>query len=144
MQTLPPKGGRATDPNNYPSEKTVYALRAPDAVVKKAGLLGPNVEAFAQKLFEGPLPWSSLRQGQKLISLGDKYSGERLDAACARALDYQLINVRRVQGILLKALDAESASPSSSDSGPPLSARFARDPNSFDHHVANQPVEASR
>jgi transposase len=134
VHSLQPKGGRATDPNDYPIEKTIYALRAPDAVVAKALVLGPNVGAFAQKLFEGPFPWASLRQGQKLISLGDKYTGERLDAACARALDFQLINVRRVQAILLKAIEAESPRPTAGE-GPPLPARFARDPNSFDHHA---------
>ena len=134
VHTLQPKGGRATDPNDYPAEKTTYALRAPDAVVKKATLFGPNVGEFAKKLFAGPVPWSNLRQGQKLISLGDKYTGERLDAACARALDYQLINVRRLQGILLKALDAESPRLITTE-GPPLSARFAREASAFDHHA---------
>src|SRR5205814_3015043 len=105
VHALQAKGGRATDAKDYPPEKTAYALRAPLGVIAKATLLGPNVREFAEKLFAGTVPWSNLRQGQKLISLGDKYSGERLDAACARALDYQLINVRRVQGILLKALD---------------------------------------
>jgi hypothetical protein len=134
VHPLQAKGGRATDPNDYPVEKTAYALRAPDAVVKKATLLGPNVAEFAAKLFAGPVPWSNLRQGQKLISLGDKYTGERLDAACARALDYQLINVRRVQGILLKALDQESPRPDTAQ-GPPLPARFAREASSFDHRL---------
>jgi hypothetical protein len=134
VHPLQPKGGRATDPNDYPTEKTAYALRAPDAVVAKALTLGPNVGAFAQELFAGPTPWSSLRHGYKLISLGDKYSGERLDAACARALDYQLVDVRRVQSILLKALDAECPKPAPA-AGPPLPARFVRDPTSFDHSL---------
>ena len=73
-----PRGGRATDPADYPPEKTSYALRAPDRIVRGARELGPSVETFAQKLFEGPLPWAKLRAGQKLLSLGDKYSAARL------------------------------------------------------------------
>lgn len=57
-----------TDPADYPAEKTTYALRSTDSVVRRATTLGPNVEVFAEKLFEGPLPWSKLRQGQKLLS----------------------------------------------------------------------------
>jgi len=85
------RGARATDPEDYPQEKTPYALRATDRVIQRAAPLGPNVEAFATKLFEGPLPWAKLRAGLKLVSLGERYGGERLDAACGRALAYGLI-----------------------------------------------------
>lgn len=125
------RGGRATDPDDYPQEKTAYALRAPDRVVAMAAELGPNVEAFATKLFEGPLPWAKLRQGQKLLGLGDKYSGERLDAACARALAFDLIDVRRLHRILQRALDAEATT--REEPLAPLGSRFARPPSAFDH-----------
>jgi transposase len=125
------RGGRATDPDDYPHEKTAYALRAPDRVVVRAAELGPNVEAFATKLFDGPLPWAKLRQGQKLLSLGEKYSGERLDAACARALAFDLIDVRRLHRILQRALDAET--PAAAEAPVPLGSRFARPPSAFDH-----------
>ena len=72
-----PRGARATDPDDYPREKTAYALRAPDRIVHRAQELGPNVEVFATKLFEGPLPWAKLRQGQKLLSLGEKYTDRK-------------------------------------------------------------------
>jgi transposase len=127
-----PRGGRMTDPADYPAEKTTYALRSTDSVVRRATTLGPNVEVFAQKLFEGPLPWSKLRQGQKLISLGEKYSGERLDAACKRALDYDLVDVRRLHRILVEAFDREDA-PAAATPGASLGSRFARPPGAFDH-----------
>ena len=130
-----PKGGRATDPEDYPAEKTAYALRAPDHVVAQAAILGPNVERFARKLFEGPLPWAKLRSGQKLLGLGERYGGERLDAACQRALAYDLVDIRRLQRLLLQALDRES--PPVEDSGLPLGSRFARPGSAFDHR---QPV----
>jgi transposase len=128
------RGGRATDPNDYPAEKTTYALRAPDRIVRRASELGPNVEAFAQKLFEGPLPWAKLRAGQKLVSLGERYGGERLDAACQRSLAYDLVDVRRVQRILLQAIDRESLP--AEEPGTPLGSRFARPGSAFDHRSA--------
>ena len=125
------RGGRATDPDDYPAEKTTYALRSTDSIIRRATAVGPNVEAFARKLFEGPLPWAKLRAGQKLVSLGEHYGGERLDAACQRSLAYDLVDVRRVQRILLQALDREA--PPVEDTGPPLGSRFARPGNAFDH-----------
>jgi transposase len=127
-----PRGSRATDPDDYPKEKTAYALRSTDAVVRRATTLGPSVEAFAQKLFEGPLPWAKLRAGQKLISLGERYGGERLDAACQRSLAYDLVDVRRLQRILLQALDHEP--PVEEETGTPLGSRFARPGSAFDRH----------
>jgi len=124
------RGGRMTDPADYPAEKN--ALRSTDSVVRRATTLGPNVEVFAQKLFEGPLPWSKLRQGQKLISLGEKYSGERLDPACKRALDYDLVDVRRLHRILVQAFDREDVA-AAAPPGTSLGSRFARPPGAFDH-----------
>ncbi|MBK7124300.1 MAG: IS21 family transposase [Dehalococcoidia bacterium] len=126
-----PRGGRATDPDDYPAEKTAYALRAPDRIVHRACELGPNVEVFATKLFEGPLPWAKMRQGQKLLSLGEKYSAARLDAACARALSFELVDVRRLHNILLRALDTEERPVE--EATVPLGSRFARPPGAFDH-----------
>ncbi|MBI2767685.1 MAG: transposase [Chloroflexi bacterium] len=126
------RGGRSTDADDYPAEKTAYALRAPDRVVRKAAELGSSVEAFAQKLFEGPLPWAKLRAGQKLVSLGERYGGERLDAACKRALAYDLVDVRRVHRILLQALGP--ATPAEAGAATPLGSRFARPGSAFDHH----------
>ncbi|MFN0093244.1 MAG: IS21 family transposase [Dehalococcoidia bacterium] len=125
------RGGRATDPGDYPAEKTAYALRHPDRIIHAAAALGPNVAVFAQRLFDGPLPWAKLRQGQKLLSLGEKYSAARLDAACARALAFDLIDVRRLQRILLRALDTEQAPVDAVTE--PLGNRFARPPEAFDH-----------
>jgi transposase len=129
-----PRGARATDPEDYPPEKTAYALRATDRVIQRAAPLGPNVETFATKLFEGPLPWAKLRAGLKLVSLGERYGGERLDAACARALFYGLVDVRRLQRILLRALDAEERPADKvKEVTEPLGSRFARAPEAFDH-----------
>ena len=68
-------------------------------------------------------PWAKLRQGHKLIRLGERYSPERLDAACRRALSVDLIDVRRLERILVEALEQEATQPEP----PPMpSGRFAR------------------
>ena len=103
-----PKGGRATDPGDYPAELSAYTTRAPDRIISKAAELGPAVAEFARRLFDGPMPWAKVRQGHKLLRIGERYTAQRLDAACRRALDVDLIDVRRVERILVQALEEET------------------------------------
>ena len=75
-----PRGGRATDPADYPAELTPYTLRAPDRIKRSAAEHGPAVAEFAERLFDGPLPWAKVRQGHKLVRLGQRYTAGRLGA----------------------------------------------------------------
>ncbi len=130
-----PRGGRSTDPADYPAELTPYTLRAPDRIKRSAAEYGPAVADFAQRLFDGPLPWAKVRQGHKLVRMGQRYTPERLDAACRRALDVDLIDVRRVERILVQALEEEAA--------PQLplpipAGRFARPGSVFAHAKGGQ------
>ena len=123
-----PRGGRATDPQDYPAELSAYTTRAPDGIKGKATELGPAVGEFAERLFEGPLPWAKVRQGHKLLRLGERYTAKRLDAACRRALGVDLIDVRRVEHILVQALE-EDTTPRQPMPMPP--GRFAKPGNVF-------------
>ena len=110
-------------------------MRAPDRIVRVAVKLGPAMGQFAERLLEGPFPWSKLRQGQKLLRLAERYTAERLDAACARALGFDLVDVRRVERILVLALEHEGLpSPPADQRVHELPAgRFARPGSAFDH-----------
>ena len=125
-----PKGGRATDPEDYPAELSPYTTRAPDGIRSKAAELGPAVGEFAQRLLGGPLPWARIRQGHKLLRLGQRYTAKRLDAACRRALEVDLIDVRRVESILVQALEQETTPELPA---PPPTGRFARPASVFAH-----------
>jgi transposase len=141
------RGGRQTDPDDYPAEKTAYALRAPDRLVRAATALGEHTGAFAAKLLSGPLPWSALRQGYKLLRLAERYTPARLDAACARALGFELVDVRRLERILVLALEHEGlpAPPVGERVRPLPPGRFARPATAFDHrHGAGTAVEVER
>ena len=129
-----PPGGRFTDPDDYPQERTLYATRAPDRAKRQAHELGPAVGAFADRLLAGTFPWSKLRQAQKLLRLGQRYTPARLDAACQRALAVDLIDVRRVERILVQALEAE-AQPAPGEPGTIISlpGRFARPGAAFSY-----------
>jgi transposase len=130
-----PKGGRSTDPADYPPERTVYALRAPDRVVGEAVKLGEFVGLFAERLLAGEFPWAKLRAGQKLVRLGERYTAPRLNAACERALAVELIDVTRVERMLKQALEQEPlpVEPPPTRRAVLPSARFAREGRCFDH-----------
>lgn len=127
-----PKGGRSTDPSDYPPQLTPYTTRAPDRVRQQASQMGPAVAAFAHRLLDGPLPWAKLRQGYKLLRLGERYTPARLDAACRRAIEVDLIDVRRVERILAQALE-EDTLPLESGMATPPPGRFARPGSTFAH-----------
>ena len=129
-----PPGGRSTDYDDYPKELAPYAMRDPDYMVREAKARGEHVGRFMQRLLRGDYPWAHLRQGQKLLRLGNKYGYRRLDDACRRALGFDLINVRRVQSILESSLDKNSMPPASTQGQlVELPSRFARDNASFLH-----------
>jgi transposase len=138
-----PKGGRSTAVDDYPPERAAYALRAPDCLVQQAEALGPSIGAFAARLLTGPLPWAKLRQGQKLLRLADRYTAARLEAACRRALGFDLVDVRRLERILVLALEHEGvpAPPLDARVQPLLAARFARPGQAFDHRFPTTEVQ---
>ena len=125
-----PRGGRSTDPNDYPTQLSAYTTRTPDHIKSEAAKLGPAVSEFAQSLFEGKVPWSRIRQGHKLLRLGERYTPQRLDAACRRALDVDLIDVRRLERILVQALEEETLPQLPL---PAPAGRFARPGSVFAH-----------
>jgi hypothetical protein len=122
-------GGRSTDYDDYPKELAVYARRDPDYMIAEAHKLGATIGRFTESLLGGDFPWSKLRQAQKLLRLARKYGPARLEQACATALAFELINVRRVEDILLRVL----RQPALETPGRiiPLPARFLRPPGSF-------------
>ncbi len=124
------KGGRATDPEDYPAHLPAYTTRAPDRIERGAAELGPAVATFVERLFDGPFPWARIRQGHKLLRLGERYTAKRLDAACRRALDVDLIDVRRVERILVQALEEETTPELPM---PLATGRFARPGSVFAH-----------
>jgi len=136
-----PPGGRSTDYTDYPAERAPYAMRAPDACVRQAEQVGPAVGQFVRVLLSGTFPWARLRQAQKLLRLAERYGADRVNAACARALAFELLDVRRVETILRTALEREPG-PTERGAVRPLPARFARPPESFAHSLTTQEEDA--
>lgn len=130
-------GERSTDYNDYPQEKSAYAMRDANYIVRKAKERGESIGIFAERLLSGNFPWANLRQSQKLMRMYDKYGYQTLEAACSRALNFDIVNVKRLENIIKNALESkqlETLSPSSTnDNVVQLPLRFLRDNKSFKH-----------
>jgi hypothetical protein len=137
-----PPGGRSTDHDDYPTELTPYTLRDPKRMIRQAQDQGTHLGQFMAELLSGTVPWAKLRQAQKLLRLGSKYGWHRVDQACRRALAFELINVYRVEAILLQDLDQFTLPLEAGAEAKviPLQARFQRPRGSFTH---TQPKETS-
>ncbi|HSR95949.1 MAG TPA: hypothetical protein VLM79_02710 [Kofleriaceae bacterium] len=123
-------GGRSTDPKDFPPGKAAWALRDVDAVVRNAREQGGHVGAFVERLLGGPVPWIKLRQGYGLLRLCQRYGQDRVNALCARALAFDVIDVRRIEGMLKDARRTEDAAVATGRVIA-LPARFARDAAAF-------------
>jgi len=123
-------GGRATDPADYPVGRADYALRDVASLTAKATAAGPSVGTYAARLLDVPLPWTSMRTVYKLLGLVRSYGPPAVDAACARALELDVVDVMKVARMLEQAREREPLpTPAAKVVGGP--ARFARDPEEF-------------
>ncbi len=129
------EGKRSTDYRDYPEELAPYARRDPDALIREGHRQGTHIGRFLEKLLAGDFPWAKLRQGQKLLRMSNKYGRKRIDAACRRALYFELYNVRRVEKIVKHELDRGATTSPDEPRGQLvlLSGRFQRPPGSFTH-----------
>jgi transposase len=102
-----PPGGRSTDEGDYPPEVAAYAMRDTDTLAEKARRAGAHVGRYAERLIEGPLPWTRMRQVYRLLGLVERYGCSRVDQACARSLDLDVVDVMRIDRMLARALEAQ-------------------------------------
>jgi transposase len=133
-------GERSTDPQDFPPGKAAWALRDVDAVLGRARQYGAQTGAFAERLLAGPVPWLKLRQAYGLLRLCDRYGQDRVNALCARALAFDVIDVPRLEGMLKDARRTEDAGVAVGRVIP-LPARFARDASAFTTRTAGRDTE---
>lgn len=113
VKTHPRKapGERATDPADFPAEKTAYALRDVTFLEREATRQGAAIGAFAQALLAVPLPWTRMRRVYALLGLVKRYGGARVEATCQLALAADLVDVTRLKRMLLLAVPPPAPGP---------------------------------
>jgi transposase len=121
-------GRRVTDPADLPEHKTAYAMRDIEHLAATARGHGEHVGAYAGRLLDTDLPWTKMRQVYRLLGLARRYGPGPVDAACARWLELDVVNVTKIASMLEKATENAPLPP------PPAVAaagRFARDPAEY-------------
>ena len=123
-------GSRSTDPEDMPAERAAYAMRDLDALRRLAAGHGRFVGVFADALLDHPLPWTKMRQVYALLGLVKKWGAERVDTACASALEHEAVNVGLIGRMLERATENNPLDVPAS-AGTVVAGRFARDPGEF-------------
>jgi transposase len=125
-------GQRSTDASDYPIGKAAFATRSLDALVARGCEQGEAVGEFIERLLEGPLPWTRMRQAYALIRLCEKYGAPRVNEVCRRSLDFDVLETGRVERMLRTAQKLETAEQKDNKLVRLSSAsRFARPQESF-------------
>jgi hypothetical protein len=124
-----PAGQRRTDPEDLPTEKTAYAMRDIDHLRRMATAEGDSIGVYADALLGGPLPWTKMRQVYALLGLVKKWGPERVDTACAKALEAETVNVGLIRRMIERS--REGADQPLPVQGKLLPGRFARDPGEY-------------
>lgn len=70
-------GKRSTDPEDLPAERSAYAMRDLDALLRLARSHGAETERFAAAVLDHPLPWTKMRQVYRLLGLVKRWGPER-------------------------------------------------------------------
>lgn len=114
-------------------------MRDIDRLITDATGHGAAVGASARVVLDHPLPWTKMRQVYKLLGLCRRYGDDRVDAACARALDAECDSVTVVGRMLERALEADATDTASVPDNV-IRGRFARS----DDHFAITPTGVTR
>lgn len=97
-------GERLTHPDHLPPHKLPGLLQSRESCREQAGAVGTATLALVERLLEDPI-LDRLPTAGRLVRLANKYSSERLEAACARALRFDEASYTTVKRILHEGLE---------------------------------------
>ena len=87
-----------------------YLQWTPSRILTWAAQTGPQTAALVAAILEARRhPEQGFRSCLGILRLGKRYSPERLEAACARALACRALSYRSVESILKTGLDRQAA-----------------------------------
>jgi transposase len=112
--------GFTTDPAHMPESHRRYAKWTPGRIVAWANKAGPSVGRLVEEILATRRhPEQGFRSCLGIIRLGEKYSTDRLEAACARALALRSYSYKSVESILSHGLDRQPLNQPTPSTHPP-------------------------
>ncbi len=105
-------GKHTTLPEHRPKSHQKYLEWTPERITHWASTIGPATASVATTIMESrAYPEQGYRSCLGLLRLGQTYSNERLEAACARAIHSRILSYKSIQSILKNGLDRQPLSP---------------------------------
>jgi transposase len=102
------RGIHTTQSEHMPRAHREYAAWTPERLVGWAQKTGPSVAGLIELVMSTRVhPQHGFRSCLGILRLGQKYGGERLEAACQRALKIESASYRSVRSILEGGLDQQ-------------------------------------
>ena len=98
------RGQRLTTPDHLPPAKVAGLLATPANCVRRAAEIGPATSDVVGRLL-GERPLDRLRTVLGILKLAHKFGPRRLEAACARAVQYDDLAYGTLKRILDRGLD---------------------------------------
>ena len=100
------KGAFTTDPSHRPKAHAEHLEWTPSRLIRWAEKSGPHTAAVVSRILQDrPHPEHGYRACLGIMRLGKRYSAQRLEAACRRALDIGGVSYRSISSILKNGLD---------------------------------------
>jgi transposase len=100
------QGGFTTDPSHRPEAHQKYLEWTPSRMIRWAEKTGPHTGTVVRQIIETKAhPEQGYRPSLGIIRLGNRYSPERLEAACQRSLAIGGVSYRSIKSILEHGLD---------------------------------------
>ncbi len=106
------RGKHTTLPEHRPPNHRQYLEWTPDRIIRWAKAIGPSTAATVAAIMESrAYPEQGYRSCLGLMRLGKTYSNERLESACARAVQCKVASYKSVLSILKNGLDRQPLDP---------------------------------
>lgn len=118
------RGERRTVNDHMPPQARAFFARDRHWCVEQAGRIGPRCAELIDTMLRDRVS-ERLRAAQGVLQLGRRFGRERLEAACARAMDHGSAHYRTVKTILATGADQQPPLETSTPAAY-RSARFAR------------------
>jgi len=100
------KGQHTTLEDHRPPAHREYLIWTPERVLQWAGTIGPNCGAVAQIIMQSrSIPEHAFRPCLGLIRLGKSYGNQRVDQACKRALQLNIVGYKHIATMLKTGRD---------------------------------------
>ena len=126
-----PAGSKNIDGADLPPGLAELATRDAETLKSHAQRWGEHVGLYAHRVLEGALPWTRMRHAYRLLGLCKRFGGDRVDAACRKALDLDVVDVTRIARMLERDLVDQPVDTPAPAPDNVIRPRFGRSPEEF-------------